>query len=447
MMPQLLSDALWSQLCAAGYAGTREINPSPPDNWTPLTYAAGYLPELVEPLIKAGANPDLACGMDRRTPLMYAVYEISIATEVLLAASADVDLVDQHGYHALAMAVFNGNHAAVRALLKAGAKASIMMGECPDVSVLMRACTDCSSIVMELLEHGANATLVNNEGRNAFHYIASVPYSGNVDHILQGLLLGGALPNLADKKGNTPFHLACQTTNNQSDAAVWLLAHGADISQANDKGFTPLMLASASSVATVHWLLDQGADITPRNKDQQDALMLAAACPSSVFERYAHTIHRLGLIGSRATPAHRIPYFAREANPGTHPDIVESAIPALLATGADPALCASNGATALMYAARHSPEMVPVLLAAGADPNACDRSGWTPLMCATGSARGHLAIEPLLKAGADPLPVKLRHRIFSQLRHNARSHALMSSALLDLQTTRSAETPHQQDRL
>jgi ankyrin repeat protein len=75
------------------------------------------------------------------------------------------------------------------------------------------------------VQFGPNRFYSDNEGKTALHIVASCTQWWHT-HALKYLLENGANPNIQDKKGNTPLHIAAESS---SDIAVsHLLSHGAD---------------------------------------------------------------------------------------------------------------------------------------------------------------------------------------------------------------------------
>lgn len=102
---------------------------------------------------------------------------------------------------------------------------------------------------------GANRIHSYDEGKTALHIVASCKYWWHT-HALKYLLENGADPNIQDKVGNTPLHIAVQSS---SDIAVsHLLSHGADPNLLNNYKLTPLTDYLPSS-SIISLLVSRGA--------------------------------------------------------------------------------------------------------------------------------------------------------------------------------------------
>lgn len=106
--------------------------------------------------------------------------------------------------------------------------------------------------------------------------------NGNVEKI-KLLLENGADVNAKDDKGWTPLMMASRHSNTSSNIETvnLLLQNGADVNAKQNTGWTPLMLASRysntdSNIQTVKLLLQNGADVNLKNNDGWTPLKLAS---------------------------------------------------------------------------------------------------------------------------------------------------------------------------
>ncbi|GLV44472.1 Ankyrin [Carabus blaptoides fortunei] len=92
--------------------------------------------------------------------------------------------------------------------------------------------------------------------------------------IIEELLKHGADPNIVNNEDISPLHLACSGVN--INVVKLLLAHGANINWQDFNGYTPLHYAIERNLRTViTFLLENNADPSITESNQLNALMLA----------------------------------------------------------------------------------------------------------------------------------------------------------------------------
>ncbi|XP_065844346.1 death-associated protein kinase 1-like isoform X2 [Oscarella lobularis] len=101
--------------------------------------------------------------------------------------------------------------------------------------------------------------------------------SGKADEILNYLVNEKKLSvNAIDKFGNTPLHRACEYGT--FFGTKWLLQHNADINNVNKRGITPFMMACESFIdrsAKVRYLSEKGGDCRAKDHFGKTALFYA----------------------------------------------------------------------------------------------------------------------------------------------------------------------------
>ncbi len=211
----------------------------------PLTHAArGGHRKLVELFLAKGAPID-ARNVDGGTALFAAAEAEKHSTvALLLADSADPNLTGRSGLTPLIAASFKGN----------------------------------DRIVETLLAHGADPKVRDTTGKTAIVYAASRGF----DDIVQRLLNAGVDPRERYSNDLTALMWTAGHDEGVGAGAVervveLLLARGAKLDAADNRGRTALMIAAALGDApTVGILLQRGADPSLRDKDDKTAADLAA---------------------------------------------------------------------------------------------------------------------------------------------------------------------------
>ena len=144
-----------------------DLDGIPPSN--AIRAALGH-PKTLRTLLRAGANPDIGTRSYRYTALMLASTRGQVeAIEILVEGGARLDLGDEAGRTALWFASNRGRSSCVLRLLEAGASPNL--GDNDQVTPLMKART--LAAIQHLLHFGADPSLRDRSGRNAFDYMAT----------------------------------------------------------------------------------------------------------------------------------------------------------------------------------------------------------------------------------------------------------------------------------
>lgn len=422
---------------------TEEMPNTVPDPIEP-NYRTG--PPLKITLRKTPTTPDelRAAALEaKKLQLLLAVKRGDTATlKTLLQEGANARWTDAKGVPAVAWATFAGDPETIKLLLDAGTdvrnKASVAHN-----ALLMYLSEGVARIPLQveiidrLIEAGAGAN-------------ASSPHQGTVLNkaIIQGsyllkiekitaLIKAGADVNAADANGQTPLMLTAQMRQNEffdlllasgakrsinaknkggQSALIYaadgykdstlrmvkvLLANGANATEADYAGETPLMRAArAGCVEIVQTLLNAGSSINAKDHQGLTALMYGAKDYS--VERDASQIVKLLLAaGAQINEVDKNRRSALMYVVLTSSDL--EAVNVLIANGASVNLIDSDGQTALLLASqRFSTGIVPRLLQAGADAtiNVKDSKGRTALLYAVELGLEE-TVRVLIKGGAD----------------------------------------------
>jgi ankyrin repeat protein len=366
--------------------------------FTALQHVVMYrMTNWVRLFLEKGGNPNIPYEnpeVQSRTPLQVAVEQKVLAiAEILLSHNADVNGLDAFGQTPLLRAINKSDPAMVELLLRHNADVAATTS---DGSTPLSKAVEYNNVVIaeQLLAKGANPNATNSAGYPLLHAALGAgrgnqpqPYQpyGGIATSVQGfgtpptanpvgvassipsrvvrpgasrsepkspskpdktmielLLENKADPNVRDKDGNLPLHVAEQNLNTR--AMELLLAHKADPNLSNDAGSTPL-----------HWAVNNGA------VERAELLLVNKANPNAADR-------------GGATPLH---WLIRTHTPLSSPP-----------------------------APRTITNVAAVLLKYGADVNACNGDGQTPLhalLSESGIAEDdkNKGVQFLLEHGAD----------------------------------------------
>jgi len=190
----------------------------------------------------------------------------------LLSEKFPVNAQNKKGLTPLHYSAYRGFLSVARALVEAGADASIR--DVQNRSALHLACTVGSiEVICFLCEELYQSPYSEpaSDGMNCAHFAALGGHKVVLEWLWdlpeEGSDSGRALCSGRQSDGMQPLHFAVM--KGHMDAVVWLVeSAGVDINAGNDKGRTPLHLAvAASSTILVTYLLNAGADARKADKE------------------------------------------------------------------------------------------------------------------------------------------------------------------------------------
>lgn len=221
--------------------------------------------------------------------------------------------------------------------------------------------------VRQLLAEGVSPNAQGNfDGRTAVHSAAE----GGAAKNLAALLQSGGKPNVQDREGNTPLHLASMGSfslgfTDHVAAVRILLKHGADLHRTNNAGETALHIATHTGVGSAH-------------SDIIKALLAAGAKPQQVDGDGLTALQRFVRHGSDDGEIVAL-LLKAGANPDDKDSRGDAPLHAAIKTGG------SNGKA----------NVVEALLDGGANPCVRDDRGYTPyhLADSRGMTRSRQALD------------------------------------------------------
>jgi ankyrin repeat protein/mono/diheme cytochrome c family protein len=297
-----------------------------------------------------------------------------------------------------------------------------------------------------LLEKGAEANAVNKVGVTALIRAAT-------DYEKTRLLVdaGAKVRVRTAGLGNTPLILAARRAGN-SRAVKLLLERGAEVTERNNVGISPIISGAASGdLETVRLLLGVGAeaDDFPRSRDPGPADAVSGFRTPLMWAAYHNGVPMVRLLLEHGADPNKSTYFGSPLSQACWNDGFEAA-DLLIDRGANVnARDAVADFTPLHWAAGNEtlrPHLVKLLLGCGADPNAAggehvDAFGLvpqTPRLIAEKNGRTGI-VDALAAAGAKepPRPEKTAtpHRVLLEKLETSTVIASAEKALAALQTT------------
>jgi ankyrin repeat protein len=262
--------------CARGYSAIADllfvlksdVHSKDTEGCTPIHSAAygGFLP-LVRKLVEEyGANPS-ARSHDGSTPIHAAVVNNSTSVLKYLSRITDVNVQDDDGRRPVRMAVAEGYFEALQCLFEdCGADRSVV-DDRGWTLLHVAAAKGHFDVTEYLVQQGLSPNDKDNLGFTALYYAA---YSNRLDCVKFLVKHTTA----TEDRGMTPLHIASAHGNVE---VVQALLTPENINTANEQGFTALMAAAMNNQrAVAKELARQGADVELSTKTGFRALHLAA---------------------------------------------------------------------------------------------------------------------------------------------------------------------------
>jgi uncharacterized protein len=297
------------------------IDAALPDGATALAWAVFLdLQDTALKLIDAGANVNTA-GDYGETPLTLALANGNAALAArLLKAGGDAKATRWNGETTLMIAAGAGSVDEVKLLLDAGLDVNAQESEKGQNALMWAAAEGHPKVVDLLIQHGANVNAASKKGFTPLLFATMKNDSASIWYLIKAgadpnyalpdedktkmlvvagayhsteaaiaLLDGGANPNVADRTGKTPLHLAAQA--GYLDLVKKLISKGANLNAktaksppAEDFAFrravgeqTALLLAAKfNHVDVMRALIDAGADVKLKNQDGASLFLTAA---------------------------------------------------------------------------------------------------------------------------------------------------------------------------
>jgi ankyrin repeat protein len=345
----------------------------------------------------------------------------------------------------LVTAIRNADAQAVRKLIDNGADVNVRDSE-GNTPLNLAAFYASPKCVAMLLEKGTDANAANKTGITAL-IRAATNYEKTRLLVDAGAKVRVRTPDL----GNSPLILAARRAGNSRTVKL-LLERGADATERNNAGVSPIMAGAAGGdLQTVQFLLDAGAkaDDFPKSNNPGAADLVAGFRTPLMWAAYYNDVRMVRLLLEHGADPNRSTFFGNPLSHACWNDGFEVA-ELLIDRGANVnARDAVANFTPLHWAAGNealSPHLVKLLLGRGADPNeaggepvgALGLVPQTPRLIA--EKRGRTAIvAALVAAGAKDPPRSEQfatpHRTLSGKIENSTVIAAAEKALAALQTT------------
>jgi len=412
-----------------------DVNATDAEGMTALMWAAHWNdPDMVQMLLRAGANPKLKSTFDNSALYEACINGNAAIVEALLKAGADANSSRGEGETALMTAARTGNADAVKALLAHGANVNAREQWRQETALMWAATENHADVVQALIGAGADV--------NAKSVVWDWPKlklrSGDLGVALPGggfsalmyaarqgslesarlLVEGGADFNYKEPQGYTPllvgilngqYELAAMLVDKGAktdDGALWMTVEARDMDK-SDKHPAPTDYGKVKSLDMMRILIDHGAPVDGGLKQRlpQRAIMEGGgpAVGSPLYRAARSTdLEAMRLLLERGADPKYVTAnkstvlmsaagqnFNKETGTGGEQKDAIEAIRLLIAKGVDVNAANDLGQTAMHFAAQKGSEKVIEFLAEnGAKLDPKDKRGKTPLEIATGVGIG-----------------------------------------------------------
>jgi ankyrin repeat protein len=373
-----------------------QVNAQAKNKNTPLITACrkkGNL-EIVKALLAHGADVNKT-GHNGQSALLKASSKGSLSVvQELLKNRAAVNKADSGGNTALHVAVLIGNVDIARALL--AKKADPNMQNAEGTTALHFACRGSLKSVQDLLNHGANALIKDNDGATSLLYASR---TGDLD------LVKALLAKVGQIEDTEPLMEACKHGHLEIYQTLFgvLVTQGADLNKQKQiilSAFHNACVGNAGYLYVkprnrprlIQWLLEHGAADLINSEDADGKTALHIVCEKGYAEVIPALLEKGADINKKDKNGTSALYFACVKQ---HLEVVKELLKhGVLVDSED-----NKGFSPLMAAVLFENIEIPkVLLAKGADINKKDKNGMTALRlqldhCGYYGTRGQWLVE------------------------------------------------------
>lgn len=181
--------------------------------------------------------------------------------ELIDSGVADPNVPDEENVYLLHWAAINNRLDIAKYLLKIGAKVDPIGGELETTPLNWAARSGHVSMVVLLMQSGADPTSYDVEGFAAIHLATMFAHSNVVAY----LIVKGIDPDMPDQNGVTALMHACQRVHSR-DPAQLLITFNARLNLQDQKGNTPMHYCVAyNNLLVMEILMKKGASLDVKN--------------------------------------------------------------------------------------------------------------------------------------------------------------------------------------